>query len=469
MPAPAPVPPDPDADSRSGLNAGEFSRYRTPRAAASLLYATIHPGAPPNDGMREPDANTSPNMPPGAPPESAHAAQLKRGFPRLTFDAPLEAEFRQVHRAETLPQIRRNLWLAIVFVVGFSALTHLVLNGSVNRLLDLIRLATFGPILAGALTVVHSRLYHRLYPIVSMIGAPVFGIGVVALAVIAAQHGVNLIATVVLATIYIYFMLGMTFYAALGASLAVFASYLLAAGIAGLPVEAQVVDVGVLLFTNVIGAMVCYSLERATRTNFLEERLLIETASRDGLTGIHNRRLFDEHVDRIWPQAIRDQAPLALMLIDIDHFKAYNDYYGHQAGDECLRQVAWCLSRCARRPLDITARYGGEEFAIVLYNTRRDYVEDLSRRIQSGIEALAIVHPASPAASKRLTVSIGAACIEPALGRTHFGFIQLADEALYAAKERGRNCVVVMDKEYEQLSTGSFRKGAAARQLRVTT
>jgi diguanylate cyclase (GGDEF)-like protein len=122
--------------------------------------------------------------------------------------------------------------------------------------------------------------------------------------------------------------------------------------------------------------------------------------------------------------------------------------------------AAGCLSRCARRPLDITARYGGEEFAIVLYEADRSHVEEASRRIQAEIESLAIAHPASPASTKRLTVSIGAACIVPKPGRTHFGFIQLADEALYDAKERGRNCVVIMDKEYEQLSTGSFRKGA---------
>jgi diguanylate cyclase (GGDEF)-like protein len=279
--------------------------------------------------------------------------------------------------------------------------------------------------------------------------------------VIAALHGVNLIATVVLAMFYIFVMLGMTFYAAVGASLAVFISYLISAVIAGLPATAVVVDVGVLVFTNVIGAIVCYTLELTKRTNFLEERLLIETASRDGLTGIHNRRSFDEHVDRLWPQATRDRVPLALLLIDIDHFKAYNDYYGHQAGDECLRQVAWCLSRCARRPLDVTARYGGEEFAVVLYDAGRDHVEDAARRIRSGIEALAIRHAGSPAVVKRLTVSIGAACIEPAPGRSHFGFVQLADEALYAAKEGGRNRVVIMDKEYEELCTGSFRKGAA--------
>lgn len=150
------------------------------------------------------------------------------------------------------------------------------------------------------------------------------------------------------------------------------------------------------------------------------------------------------------------------MLVDIDHFKAFNDYYGHQAGDECLRQVARCLTRSARRPLDVTARYGGEEFAIILYDARRDHVEEAARRIQAGIEALAIKHPASPTAAKQLTVSIGAASVEPVVGRSHFGFIQLADEALYEAKERGRDCVVIMDKEYGRLTTGSFRKSATA-------
>ena len=417
---------------------------------------------PSNVRMRHADSNgPGASRPAGAPPQSPHALQLQRGFPRLRFTPQLEAEFRAIHLTETLPQVRRNLWLAIVFVIAFSGLTHLVLDEPVNRTLDLIRLVMFTPILLIGLVVVYSPLYQRLYPLVSQVGAPTFGIGVTVLAVIAASHGVSLIATVVLVSIYIFFMLGMTFYSALGSSLLVFASYFISAAAYGLAASVQVIDGGVLIFTNVIGAMVCYTLERATRTNYLEERLLIETASRDGLTGIHNRRLFDEHVDRIWPQATRDRASLGLLLIDIDHFKAYNDYYGHQAGDECLRQVAWCLSRCSRRPLDITARYGGEEFAIVLYEADRSHVEDAARRMQAEIESLAIAHAASPASIKRLTVSIGAACIMPKAGRTHYGFIQLADEALYDAKERGRNCVVIMDKEYEQLSTGAFRGGNA--------
>lgn len=400
--------------------------------------------------------------------ESPHAAQLKRGFPRLRFDPPLEAEFKQAYRAESLPQVRRNLWIALVFIAGFAALTHWVLDAQISRLLDTIRLATFVPIIGIALVVAHTPLYHRYYALVCIIGAPLFGIGVVVNVVIAAMHGVSLISAVVLATIYAYFMLGMTFYAALSTGVIVFAAFVAIAASVGVTSPEMVIDAVVLGFTNVIGAMVCYSLERANRTNFLEERLLIETASRDGLTGIHNRRMFDDHVDRIWPQAIRDQVPIALLLVDIDHFKAYNDYYGHQAGDECLKRVAWSISGCARRPLDVAARYGGEEFAVILYDARRDHVEEAARRIQNAVESLAIRHAASPA--KTLTVSIGAACIQPIAGRSHFGFIQLADEALYEAKERGRNCVVIMDKEYDQLSTGSFRKGAApTEELSATT
>jgi diguanylate cyclase (GGDEF)-like protein len=399
--------------------------------------------------------------PAGAAPRSPHAAQLERGFPRLRFEQPLEEEFRNVYRRETLPQIRRNLWLGIAFLLVFAVLTHLVLDPQTSRKLDLIRIGAFAPLLLVALAVVHSRWYERFYSLVCMIGAPLFGIGSVAVAVIAAADGVSLLSAVVLVTIYIYFMLGMTFYPALASALIVFGAYALAAWMIELPTASMVIDLSVLAFTNVIGAMVGYTLERTNRTNFLEERLLIETASRDGLTGIHNRRFFDEHIDTLWPQAVRDRSPLVLLLVDIDHFKAYNDYYGHQAGDECLRQVAECLGRCARRPLDITARYGGEEFAVVLYDARRSHAEEAARRIRDGIEALGLEHVACPGAMKRLTVSIGVACVEPVPGRSCFGFIQLADEALYAAKERGRDRVVILDKEYAELSTGAFRKTAA--------
>jgi diguanylate cyclase (GGDEF)-like protein len=410
----------------------------------------------------EPTAKSSYAGGADAPPQSAYALQLQRGFPRLKFDDhDLERRFRRSHLAKNRAQISRNLLLGIGFVIGFSALNHLVLPAAVSRPLDLIRLAVLGPIFLVALLLVHTRLYQRWYPIVCPFGATLFGVGIVVLAAIAGSQGISLIGSVVLAMIYNYLMLGLAFRPALSASLVVLISYPIIATFAGLPAPQRLVDVGVLLFTNAIGAIVCYSLERANRTNFLESQLLMETARRDGLTGIANRRTFDEHVDRVWAQAAREGQPLTLLMIDIDHFKAYNDRFGHQAGDECLRRVAWSLSSHARRPLDIAARYGGEEFAMVLYDASRQHAEDTARQIQAGIDSLEITHGASAISGKRLTVSIGIACVQPMSDRSHYGFIQLADEALYAAKERGRNCIVIMDKEYGDLTTGSFRKEAA--------
>lgn len=413
--------------------------------------------------MSEPASSPSPGrirLPPGSPEDSPHAAQLQRGFPGLRFASPLEREFRSAFYAESQPQIRRNLWLALVLVVGFSLMTRLVLDPAVNRQMDMIRLVGFAPIVLLFFIVAQPAAYQRYYQTASQLAAAVFGVGAVVLAIIGARNGVNLIATVVITTIFIYFMLGMLFHGALAAAAVIMVAYVIGAAAASLPPATILIDTGILLSANVIGAMACYSLERANRTNFLEEQLLIETASRDGLTSIHNRRYFDDHMDRVWLQAIRDQVPLAIVLIDIDHFKAYNDLCGHQAGDECLRRVARCITRGARRPLDVTARYGGEEFAVVLYDAGRDHVEAVARRIQSGMETLAIPHPGTSHPQGLLSVSIGAACVQPVAGRSHFGFIQLADEALYAAKERGRNCVVIMDKEYDQLCTGSFRKAA---------
>jgi diguanylate cyclase (GGDEF)-like protein len=172
--------------------------------------------------------------------------------------------------------------------------------------------------------------------------------------------------------------------------------------------------------------------------------------------------MFDQHIQRTWNQAVRDTQRIAVLLVDIDCFKDYNDRYGHQAGDECLRAVAVSLSQCARRPLDFVARYGGEEFAVVLYEANREYVAEVLTRIQRSIAELNIPHEASTVAS-RLTVSIGAAFILPGANRTHEGLIQLADEALYSAKEQGRNRVVVMEAEYQTLRTGRFERRISQR------
>ncbi|HSN73408.1 MAG TPA: diguanylate cyclase [Steroidobacteraceae bacterium] len=402
------------------------------------------------------------------PFESLAAIQLRRGYPWLKFFEPLEGEFRREFRVESAAQIRRSLWVGLALVLAFAAMGQLVPSRAWTGAAALIGFGAILPLVLLGLALAYSRHYESWFAPVMQVLAPLAGVGIVALELIAVRRGSDLgtidalasgIAPLVLTTIYLYILIGLPFYAALRSALIVLVTYVAGALVVYPAVEPALYDSLVLVFANVIGATVCYTLEKTNRTNFLEARLLGEMASRDGLTGIYNRRMLDEHLDTVWQQATRDHVPLAVLLVDIDHFKAYNDYFGHQAGDECLRRVAHTLARSARRPLDFTARYGGEEFAIVLYNARRDYVEDLAATIRANVAALAMKHPGSPV-SPLLTVSIGAACIVPKAERSRFGIVQLADEALYAAKDRGRNCLIVMDREYEVLSTGSFRKAA---------
>ncbi len=265
-----------------------------------------------------------------------------------------------------------------------------------------------------------------------------------------------------LSLIFIYFMGGLVFYHAVAANVIVMFAYLGVGTALQLPGREFAYDALALVAANLFGASIVYMHEKTSRIRFLEACLLREMVARDGLTGIQNRRMFDQHIQRAWQQAVREEERVAVLLVDIDCFKDYNDRYGHQAGDECLRAVAVSLSQCARRPLDFVARYGGEEFAIVLYEASREYVAEVSTRIQRSIAELNIPHEASRVAG-RLTVSIGAAFILPSSKRTPEGLIQLADEALYSAKEQGRNRVVVMEAEYHTLRTGRFEKRRGGR------
>lgn len=165
-------------------------------------------------------------------------------------------------------------------------------------------------------------------------------------------------------------------------------------------------------------------------------------ASLDGLTQIANRRSFDEAVARDWRQALRDKQPLALILCDIDCFKDYNDHYGHQQGDDCLRKVALALKLSVQRPADLVARYGGEEFAVVLPNTTLTGAEKVAKTIQSRIKGLKLENTAS-LVGPYVTLSMGISCVIPAQYITSAELIRVADSALYQAKAEGRDRVVL--------------------------
>lgn len=172
---------------------------------------------------------------------------------------------------------------------------------------------------------------------------------------------------------------------------------------------------------------------------------LRELAMRDGLTGIHNRRAFDEQLLIECRRHRRTPGPLSLAIIDIDHFKAFNDFYGHQAGDACLRRVAECIEVSARRPGELAARYGGEEFAVILPNTEREEAARFGEFLRSQVQILALAHEASEFGL--VTISVGLASSRPASELCHEQILAEADAALYRAKAEGRNRVCLAGGE----------------------
>ena len=159
---------------------------------------------------------------------------------------------------------------------------------------------------------------------------------------------------------------------------------------------------------------------------------------RDGLTGVLNRRAFDDYLNKEWLRCLRESADLGLLLIDIDHFKDFNDNYGHQEGDECLRRVAFALGGALKRPVDIVARYGGEEFAVILPDTKTDAAMIVGETLRSGVVNIQVAHAYSSAAD-HVSVSVGVASMLPQVGRNPAELVRVADKALYQAKAQGRN------------------------------
>ena len=169
-------------------------------------------------------------------------------------------------------------------------------------------------------------------------------------------------------------------------------------------------------------------------------------SSLDGLTGVANRRSFDERIELEWARAIRNAKPLALIMIDIDYFKPYNDRYGHQAGDDCLKKVASLITSSIHRTLDLAVRYGGEEFAVLLPDTDMEGAIGIAEIIRAAVEGMQIEHSGSQN-NNFVTISLGVASKIPGRMEKSDLFIEAADKAMYIAKKEGRNRVKTADKE----------------------
>jgi len=200
--------------------------------------------------------------------------------------------------------------------------------------------------------------------------------------------------------------------------------------------------VAIVILVVIIGIL-GWNLAGELRRREAAEAELAVLATTDGLTSLANRRTFDRRLETEWLRAAREKSPLSLLLVDVDQFKAYNDIYGHQAGDSCLQEVAKTIAGAARRPADLVARYGGEELVVLLPGVDESGAAVVAEEIRAKVEALTVPHEAN-APIGILTVSVGSATRVPSLDRSRMGpkdLITLADAALYRAKQGGRNRV----------------------------
>ena len=203
--------------------------------------------------------------------------------------------------------------------------------------------------------------------------------------------------------------------------------------------ETRALEAGAVDFiTKPFNAAVVRARVRSQLTIKRQADAMRELSLTDSLTGVANRRSFNDTMESEWRRCARDGVAMAVIMADIDHFKDYNDTYGHQAGDLCLQQVSAAMRRCAVRPPDLLARYGGEEFIVLLPQETRAGAEVVAQRILDEVRALHIPH-ASSSVGPQVTVSLGMASVMPTEGMDSSALIRAADALLYRAKHTGRD------------------------------
>jgi diguanylate cyclase (GGDEF)-like protein len=393
-------------------------------------------------------------------PNSPYAAELQRGEGSRAFSPELEAEYVRAHLQHNRTLIRAACALA--------ALTTAL------RLVDRVLLDTVEPsslllmgvvlALSASLAVLaFSRAFERLYLPVALVVVPLRNLIAAVGIVQTAAHGeLEALMIVPLLVLGPFYFTGLRFRAGLSTVVVTGVAFAAAAAAFGLEMPIALRALGFFAMIATTCAIAARNVERSSRKSFLESHLIEELAYHDTLTGLKNRRVFDEQLDRLWDRGVDQHRSLAILMVDIDHFKAYNDGAGHQAGDQTLRRVAQTLQSLVTRPLDVLARYGGEEFALVSCDVDSSQAEILAEQMRLAVAALAIKHEG--AAGGPVTISIGVAVVQPSSERRARGALQLADQALYEAKVRGRNRVELLDDvAHRLLVTGVFAKHALAR------
>jgi diguanylate cyclase (GGDEF)-like protein len=363
------------------------------------------------------------------------------GFRSLRFMKELEGQFLQHYLDHNPGQIKRALPIAFVLTFLFALTTYQRLPLDVFNALILPRAAQF--LALGALAIVVYRDSRKLIEPAVSLTLLVYGISTpIMLGIITSSGHYAPIGALLLILIFCYLLSGLRFFRATLVALVITLAYPTSQLLFSAPLPNLTFNCYILLVFNITGLSGAYFLEYTARENYLSGRLLHEIALFDGLTGLLNRRAFALDLERICRQALRQQAGLAVAMVDVDHFKEYNDYFGHQMGDDCLREIAEALAGTIKRPLDKVGRYGGEEFILAWFDCDEQGARDLGEVTRKAIEDLAIAQ-GPRATQSQVTISVGVGFC--AAGERCFSgdMIRIADRALYRAKHNGRNRVEV--------------------------
>ena len=389
--------------------------------------------------------------------EAPYVKELEHRRSATSFrNRRLEAEYRSHVARRSELNVRRQLGLGALMMLGLTILDFAFVSPSFAREAAVLRAAfIFPPILAHyGLTYVRRGLSVR--QVAGVCVALAIGLTSLAIAELAGRLQEPMVAgSYFIVVVFSYFFLGLHYTTATLTTFSLVIAYVVLGFVTGTEKVALIYNGYSLFIMTLLCAIGAGQLELARRRDFLKERVLSYRADVDALSDLANRRAFDLHLAQSWDEAMDERAGIALMLIDIDHFKGYNDHYGHQAGDSAIQGVSRALKDVLKRPQDFASRYGGEEFAVILVDIDKDSALALAERVRAQVRGANIEHKAS-SADTCVTISIGVAHVHPhATKRSRKGLLQMADEALYSAKERGRNRVVDAD-EAMSATTGIF-------------
>ncbi len=391
---------------------------------------------------------------------------LARGMRGLQFIPELEQRFSEHFRQSNYAINRIYTIVGALVLAAFLIADQLVIPELVHTTFW-IRALGAGVVVCFALLSRMRRLRPFFHSMLG-IGAYIIHLSVLAVGVLAAKAGnFNYQTGSILSLFYALAVLRIPFNNAFPLALLMWMTQILVMhSFMNLPSEQFIELSFVDSFVVIISLLVCYRHEYETRRNFLQQLLLMheqaalrkaeehlmEQALLDPLTQLANRRALNTFMEREWRRAKRQHAPFSLIMIDVDNFKAYNDHYGHQAGDACLMTIAQCLSDFARRGSDLAARFGGEEFALILPDTDSHAAADIADRLVRQVAALELPHAKSPAGI--VTISAGYTTHTPGPEDDYEALIREADEALYKAKQTGKNraCPYVADNKHNDTS-----------------